>query len=98
MPSVGDKVRVLPNKAGQPPREGVVTAVSGTMLRIKWSTGEETSLIPGPGAVTVLGRARTASAKTADVGVAKKAASGTAKKSAKATPSAKKPAKKGGKR
>ena len=84
MPAVGDKVRVLPNRAGQPPREGVVTAVSGTMLRVKWSTGEETSLIPGPGAVTVLGRARAVSAK--------KASSGEAKSATKAT-AAKKPAK-----
>ena len=74
MPAVGDKVRVLPNKAGQPPREGVVTAVSGTMLRIKWSTGEETSFIPGPGAVTVLGRVRAASAKKVGAGAAKKSA------------------------
>ena len=88
MPAVGDKVRVLPNKSGQPPREGVVTAVSGTMLRVKWSTGEETSLIPGPGAVTVLGRARAVSAK--------KAGAATAKSAAKAT-AAKKPAKKSAK-
>ena len=90
MPAVGDKVRVLPNKSGQPPREGVVTAVSGNMLRVKWSTGEETSLIPGPGSVTVLGRARTAPAK--------KAGSGTAKSATKATAAKKKPADKGGKR
>lgn len=90
MPAVGDKVRVLPNKAGQPPREGVVTAVSGNLLSIRWSSGEQTSLIPGPGAVTVLGRARTA---------AKKASTGATKKSAKATSSsARKPTKKSAKK
>ena len=88
MPAVGDKVRVLPNKSGQPPREGVVTAVSGNMLRVKWSTGEETRLIPGPGSVTVLGKAR--------AGAAKKASSGAAKSATKAT-AAKKPAKKSAK-
>ena len=90
MPAVGDKVRVLPNRAGQPPREGVVTAVNGNMLRVKWSTDEETSLIPGPGAVTVLGRARTPSAK--------KAGSRVAKKIAKPASSSANPAKKGGKK
>jgi hypothetical protein len=58
MASVGDRVRVLQNKAGQPPRDGVVTAVSGSMLRIRWSTGEETSLVPGSGSVSVVGKAR----------------------------------------
>ena len=57
MASVGDKVRVLPNKAGQPPREGIVTAMSGSLLRIRWSTGEETSFVPGTGSVIVVGRA-----------------------------------------
>lgn len=65
MPTVGDKVRVLPSKAGQLPREGVVTAVTASMLRIRWSTGEESSLIPGPGSVSVVGRARVGSATKA---------------------------------
>jgi uncharacterized protein DUF1918 len=60
--TVGDKIRVLSNKGDQPPREGLVTGVSGNLLRIRWSSGEETSLIPGPGAVTVVGRARVGSA------------------------------------
>jgi Domain of unknown function (DUF1918) len=58
MPSVGDNVRVMPSKSDQPPRDGVVTGVSGHLLRVKWSTGQETSFIPGPGAVIVLGRKR----------------------------------------
>jgi len=57
MASVGDTVRVLPNKAGQPPREGIVTEMSGSLLRIRWSTGEETSFVPGAGCVIVVGRA-----------------------------------------
>jgi len=63
--SVGDKVRVLPSKSGQPPREGVVTGITGSMLRVRWSTGEESSFIPGPGAVTVVGRASTPVEKAA---------------------------------
>lgn len=65
MPVVGDKVRVLPNKSGQPPREGFVTAVTGTLLHVRWSTGGETSFIPGAGAVTVVGKVRTLAKKTA---------------------------------
>ena len=86
MPAVGDKVRVLPNKSGQPPREGVVTAVSGNLLRIKWATGEETSLIPGPGAVTVVGRTRTPAAKKAGAGAAKKSAKAAKSAAVKSAP------------
>jgi len=63
--SVGDKVRVLPSKSGQPPRDGVVTGATGSMLRVRWSTGEESSFIPGPGAVTVMGKVRTPAKKAA---------------------------------
>ena len=79
MATMGDKVRVLSNKGDQPPREGVVTGVSGSLLRIKWSTGEETSLIPGPGAVTVTGRVRTPAKKAAKTTAAKKKAAGSKK-------------------
>ncbi len=83
MASVGDRVRVLPSKSGQPPRDGVVTGVSGPMLRIRWSTGEETSFIPGPGAVTVLGRARTPAKKAAKTTKAGAKAAATKKGSTK---------------
>jgi len=62
MPSVGDKVRIQSTKGSQPPREGVVLAVSGSLLRIRWSNDEESALFPGPGAVTVVGRSRTRTA------------------------------------
>ena len=80
MASVGDKVRVLSNKGDQPPRDGVVTAVSGALLRITWSTGEETSLIPGPGAVTVVGRVRTPVKKPSKASGAKRKAAVTPKR------------------
>ena len=56
--TVGDKVRVLPNKVGQPPRDGEVTGLSGSLLRVRWSTGEETSFVPGAGSVEILGKAK----------------------------------------
>ena len=60
MADVGDRVRVLSTKAGQVPRDGVVMAVSGRLLRVKWSTGEESSFIPGAGSLAIIGKARKA--------------------------------------
>jgi hypothetical protein len=53
-------------KVDQPPREGVVTSVSGALLHIKWSTGEETTMITGPGSLAVIGKVREASGKKAE--------------------------------
>jgi hypothetical protein len=61
---VGDKVRISSRKIGQGPRDGIVTGASGPMLRIRWSTGEESSFIPGPGSVMVVSRRRAPSQKT----------------------------------
>jgi Domain of unknown function (DUF1918) len=65
MPDVGDRVRMHAIKVDQAPREGVVTSVSGSLLRIKWSTGEETTMVPGPGSVAVIGKVKQASSKKA---------------------------------
>ncbi len=59
---IGDRVRVLSAKAA--PREGVVTAVAGAMLRIHWASGPESSLVPAPGSLTVLGRAKRSGGRT----------------------------------
>ena len=64
MPEVGDRVRVQSTKLGQVVREGVVTGVVGHLLRVQWSTGEESTFTPGPGSVTVIGKTR-AGTKTA---------------------------------
>jgi hypothetical protein len=58
MPDIGDRVRVESTKVGQAPRDGVVVGEIGHLLRIKWSTGEESTVVPGPGAVAVTGRVR----------------------------------------
>jgi len=58
MPEVDDRVRVASRKVDEAPRDGVVTAVIGNLLRIKWSTGEESTVAPGPGAVAVVGKVR----------------------------------------
>jgi hypothetical protein len=65
MPDIGDRVRVESTKVGQAPRDGVVVGVIGHLLRIKWSTGEESTIVPGPGAVAVTGRVRKSAGKKA---------------------------------
>jgi hypothetical protein len=54
MPDVGDHVRVVSAKVGQGARDGVVTAISGTLVRIKWSTGTESTMVPGPGSLELV--------------------------------------------
>ena len=51
MVNVGDRI-VLSSLKG-PNREGVVTAVTGAMVRVRWSSGQESSVVPGPGTLTV---------------------------------------------
>jgi hypothetical protein len=36
----------------------VVTRVSGRLMTIRWETGEESTLSPGPGVLRVVGRGR----------------------------------------
>jgi hypothetical protein len=52
MVKVGDRIRLLAGKG--PDREGVVTALTGSMVRVRWPSGEETAVIPAPGTLTVL--------------------------------------------
>jgi hypothetical protein len=84
MPEVGDRVRVHSTKVGQAPRDGVVTSVIGQLLHVRWSTGEESTIVPAPGSVAVIGKVKVSSGKKASPPV----------KAAKATESAKKAAKK----
>ena len=49
---VGDRVRLSSGKAVE--REGIVIAVTGTMLRVRWPSGEETTVVPAPGTLAVL--------------------------------------------
>jgi hypothetical protein len=83
MPDIGDRVRVASMKVGQMPREGVVIDVTGHLLRVRWSTGEESNIVPGPGAVAVIGKVRAPSVKKA---TAASDATKSAKKTAKASP------------
>ena len=60
MPEIGDRVAIAGNKVGQVPREGVVRAKTGNLIRVEWDSGEESTMMPAPGTLTVLrGRAAT---------------------------------------
>jgi hypothetical protein len=59
MADVGDRIAVV--SKGKP-RSGVLIAVSGAMITVRWDTGGETSLIPGPGVLSVVNSRRTSSA------------------------------------
>ena len=56
MPSIGDRVRFESTKVAQAHRDGVVTGVDGELLHIEWSTGGESSLVPGAGSITIVGK------------------------------------------
>ena len=52
MVKVGDRIRL--SSAKGPDREGVVTLLTGSMVRVRWMAGQETMVIPAPGTLTVL--------------------------------------------
>jgi hypothetical protein len=52
MAKVGDRIRLSSGKG--PDRDGVVTAVTGTMVRVRWPSGDETTVVPAPGTLSVL--------------------------------------------
>jgi len=52
MVKVGDRIRLASTKG--PDRDGVVTAVTGSLLRVRWPSEEETTVVPAPGTLTVL--------------------------------------------
>ena len=94
MAVVGDRVQVPSKRVGQAPREGVVlgASASGLMLRVRWSSGEESTITPSMGSLVVVGRVRVRDGKVAGSdrsstkstkAVSKKAAGTTPKKAAK---------------
>ncbi len=63
MPDVGDRVRVQSTKVGGASRDGVVTRVIGQLLHVRWSTGEESTIVPASGSMAVIGKVKLPSAK-----------------------------------
>jgi len=74
MADVGNRVEV---RSKVSTRLGVVRSVSGTLVTVEWDTGGQTTLIPAPGVMSVVGRGRKAPART---GPAKKKAAPAKKK------------------
>jgi hypothetical protein len=56
MPDIGDRVEVTSWKAA--PRVGTVIAISDRPITVRWDSGEQTSLIPGPGVLNVVAKGR----------------------------------------
>ena len=86
MVKVGDRIRLSSTKG--PDRDGVVTAVTGSLLRVRWPSGEETTVAPAPGTLTVLAATETVN-ETARTKKAARKKSATATKTTsgkKATP------------
>jgi hypothetical protein len=52
MVKVGDRIRLSSGKG--PDRDGIVIAVAGSMVRVRWPSAAETTIIPAPGTLTVL--------------------------------------------
>jgi hypothetical protein len=79
MVEVGDRIRLSSMKGAD--REGVVTAVTGSLMRVRWLSGEETTVVPAPGTVSVLAAGRAGPQKRAKKSAAKKAAGATKRNS-----------------
>ena len=77
MVKVGDRVRLSSTKGSD--RAGVVTAVTGALIRVRWSSEEETTVIPAPGSLTVLAAGRVAPQKGRKKSVARNTAGATKK-------------------
>jgi hypothetical protein len=56
MPEIGDRIEVASSKGG--PRAGTVAAINDRLITVRWDTGEQTSLIPGPGVLNVVAKGR----------------------------------------
>ena len=97
MVEVGDRIRLSSMKG--PGREGLVTAVTGSLVRVRWLSGEETTVVPAPGTLSVLAAGEVVPSKAAQrKGAAKNKASATKKNIANKSASPKKSAAKKTKR
>ncbi len=93
MVNVGDRIRLSSMKGH---REGVVTAVTGSLMRVRWASDEETTVVPAPGTLTVLTAGRGAPQRAAkkNEGAVKGGAAASKKAAGKAATSKNRPTKK----
>jgi Domain of unknown function (DUF1918) len=55
MVEVGDRVLVESEKVGMVTRSGVVMAVDGRLITVRWDSGSQSVFIPGAGSLRVTG-------------------------------------------
>jgi Domain of unknown function (DUF1918) len=55
MVEVGDRVLVESEKVGSVTRSGVVTAVAGRLITVRWDAGSESVFVPSAGSLQVTG-------------------------------------------
>jgi len=56
MVNTGDRVIVDGRRVGQAPRKGVVMAVNGTLVTVRWDDGHVATFAPTAGNMTVTGK------------------------------------------
>jgi hypothetical protein len=54
MVEVGDEIELSTKKVGQAPRAGTVIAVRELLVTVRWPTGEQSTLVPSPGTLSVV--------------------------------------------
>ena len=55
MVEVGDRVLVESEKVGSVTRSGVVTAVDGRLITVRWDSGSQSVFVPSAGSLQVTG-------------------------------------------
>ncbi len=54
MVKVGDRVQIESEKVGTPSRSGLVTAVEGRMITVRWDSGTQSVFVPSAGSLRVV--------------------------------------------
>ncbi len=57
MVKIKDRIVVESENVGTPPRSGVVTAIQGSLVHVKWDDGTESSFVPAAGSLTIIPKA-----------------------------------------
>jgi hypothetical protein len=60
---VGDLIVIEAEKVGHGPRRGVIVGLRDPLIRVRWDSGDESTIVPSSGAMTVLARTRPPSAR-----------------------------------
>ena len=55
MVEIGDRVLVESEKVGSVTRSGVVTAVDGRLITVRWDAGSQSVFVPSAGSLQVTG-------------------------------------------